>query len=99
MTVQECIDAYLKLGEQVFQPQRSSLFAIATSVLTQTTIAGKFDAEKLERAIKDMVTRRSLPEYSLLKDSPDAMCKVQVCFTTLIDTLLISNFQTCGGDN
>lgn len=35
--------------------------------------------DELERAIKEIVVRQGLAEDALLKDAPDAKCKVFVC--------------------
>ncbi|XTI94251.1 FabD/lysophospholipase-like protein [Cenococcum geophilum] len=58
-----CIDVYVSLSDRIFQKQRYSVM-----------IKGR-----LERAIKEIVVRQGLAEDALLKDAPDAKCKVFVC--------------------
>jgi hypothetical protein len=69
MTVDECIDAYVSLSDRVFQKQRHR-------VTIKGQVQGRFDSEKLERAIKEIVAKQGLAEDALLKDAPDAKCKV-----------------------
>lgn len=69
MTVDECIDAYVSLSDQIFQKQRHRM-------TIHGRVQSQFDSDKLERAIKEIVVRRGLAEDALLKDSPDAKCKV-----------------------
>ena len=69
MTVDECIDAYVSLSDKVFQKQRHR-------VTIKGHIQGRFDSDKLENAIKEIVVRKGLEEDVLLQDSRDAKCKV-----------------------
>ena len=69
MTVNECIDAYVLLSDRIFQKQRHR-------VMTKGRVQGRFDSDELERAIKEIVVRQGLAEDALLKDTPDAKCKV-----------------------
>ena len=69
MAVDECIDAYVSLSDRIFQKQRHR-------VTIQGRVRGRFDSDELERAIKETVARRGLEEDALLKDAPDANCKV-----------------------
>ncbi|KIY00391.1 uncharacterized protein Z520_04076 [Fonsecaea multimorphosa CBS 102226] len=62
MTMDECIDAYLSLSDQIFQKN-------AHRVTTQGKIQGRFDSNKLEEAIKEVVRTRKLQEYTLLKSA------------------------------
>jgi hypothetical protein len=39
-------------------------------------VQGRFDPDELERAIKEIVVKQGYEEDALLKDSPDAKCKV-----------------------
>ena len=39
-------------------------------------IQGRFGSNELERATKEIVARQGLNEDALLRDSPDAKCKV-----------------------
>ncbi|KAH8689905.1 acyl transferase/acyl hydrolase/lysophospholipase [Talaromyces proteolyticus] len=74
MSIDECIDAYLKLSDRIFQKKRHRL-------TIKGKIQGRFDSEELERAVKEIITTQGLQEDTLLKDEPDAACKVFVCAT------------------
>jgi hypothetical protein len=69
MAVDECIDAYVSLSDRIFQKQRHR-------VTIKGRVQGRFDSDELERAIKEIVTRQGLAENVLLKDAPNAKCKV-----------------------
>ena len=69
MTVDECIDAYILLSDRIFQKQRHR-------VTIKGRVQGRFNSNELERAIKEIVVRQGLAEDTLLKDAPDAKCKV-----------------------
>ena len=71
MTVDECIDAYVSLSDRVFQKRRHR-------VTIKGLVQGRFDSEELKRAIKEIIVRQGLAEDALLKDAPDAKCKVWV---------------------
>ena len=71
MTVDECIDAYVSLSDRVFQQQRHR-------VTIKGRVQGRFDSDELERAIKEIAVRQHQGEDALLKDDPDAKCKVWV---------------------
>ena len=69
MSVDECIDAYLSLLDRVFQKKRHQ-------VTTKSNIQDRFDSKKLERTMKEVVTRQGLQEDTLLKDPSNDACKV-----------------------
>ena len=69
MSIDECIDAYISLSDRVFQKRRHR-------VTIKGNVQGRFDSDELERGIKEIVVRQRLPESALLKDSPNAKCKV-----------------------
>lgn len=69
MTIDECIDAYLSLSDQVFQKK-------AHRVTIQGKIQGRFDSKKLEEVVKEVVRKRKLLEDTLLKSAEDGACKV-----------------------
>lgn len=71
MTIDECIDAYLSLSDQIFQKK-------AHRVTIQGKIQGRFDSKKLEEVIKEVVRKRKLPEDTLLKGAGDGACQVWV---------------------
>jgi hypothetical protein len=69
MTVADCITAYLSLSDRVFRQKRHRM-------TVKGRVQGRFDAEELARAVKEVVKQQGLPEDALLKDAPDAECKV-----------------------
>lgn len=69
MSIDECIDAYLQLSDRIFRKKRHRL-------TIKGKIQGQFDSEELERAVKEIITKRGLQEDALLKDESDAACKV-----------------------
>jgi hypothetical protein len=71
MTVQECIDAYTALSQKVFEKQSHRLSI-------KGRIQGRFDAAALEQAVKRILQQHGFAEHTLLRDSPDAPCKVYV---------------------
>jgi hypothetical protein len=71
MGIDECIAAYMSLSDRVFRKKRHR-------VTVKGNIQGRFDAEELALAVKEVVRKQGLHEDALLKDSPEAVCKVQV---------------------
>lgn len=71
MSTDDCIDAYLSLSDRVFQKKRHR-------VTVKGNIRGRFDSEKLARAVKEVVIAQKLHEDALLKDVSDDACKVWV---------------------
>ena len=69
MSVGECIAAYTALLVKVFEKQRHR-------VGLKGNIQGRFNTEALEQVVKQMLVQQGLSEDALLKDSPDAACKV-----------------------
>ena len=69
MAVDECINAYVSLSDRIFQKQRHR-------VTVKGRVQGRFNSNELERAVKEIVVRQGLTEDTLLKDAPDARCKV-----------------------
>jgi hypothetical protein len=69
MSVADCIDAYISLSDQVFRKTRHR-------VTINGQVQGRFDAEKLTQAIKNVIKQQGLQEDTLLKDVPEAACKV-----------------------
>jgi hypothetical protein len=69
MSVAACIAAYLSLSDRVFRKTRHR-------VTVKGRVQGRFDAEELVRAVKEVVKQQGLQEDALLKDVPDAGCKV-----------------------
>jgi hypothetical protein len=71
ISIGACIDAYLSLSDRVFQKKRHR-------VTVKGKIQGRFDSEELTLAVKEIVRKQGLDENALLKDTPDAICKVYV---------------------
>jgi len=69
MSIDESIDAYLSLSDRIFQKKRHR-------VTVKGNIQGRFDSEELARAVKEIVKKQGLQEDALLKDVPEAACKV-----------------------
>jgi hypothetical protein len=69
MSIQECIDVYTSLLDDMFKKHRHRM-----------TVKGKiqriFDAATLERAVKQILVKQGLDENTLFKDSLDTACKV-----------------------
>jgi hypothetical protein len=76
MSIEECIDAYTLLSDKVFEKQQHR-------VTVKGKIQGRFDTAALERAVKQLLVKQGLGEDALLKDSPDAACKVYVMVVLL----------------
>lgn len=69
MSIDESIDAYLSLSDRIFQKKRHR-------VTVKGNIQGRFDSEELARAVKEVIKQQGLQEDTLLKDAPEAACKV-----------------------
>ena len=69
MSVDESIDAYLSLSDRIFRKKRHR-------VTVKGNIQGRFDSEELARAVKEVIKKQGLQEDTLLKDAPEAACKV-----------------------
>ncbi|KAK5309079.1 hypothetical protein LTR93_012270, partial [Exophiala xenobiotica] len=94
MTIDECIDAYLSLSDQIFQKK-------AHRVTVQGKIQGRFDSQKLEEAIKEVVRNRKLSEDALLKSSEEVKCKVFVCATSkeTSETVCLTSYKMPRGND
>jgi hypothetical protein len=69
MSVADCITAYLSLSDRVFRKMRHR-------VTVMGKVQGRFDAEELAQAVKEVVKQQGLQEDALLRDAPEAGCKV-----------------------
>ncbi|KAJ5811278.1 hypothetical protein N7474_007579, partial [Penicillium riverlandense] len=92
MTVDECIDAYTCLSNKVFEKKKHR-------VTMKGQIQGRFDTAKLERAVKQILSDRSFDPDTLLKDSPNAPCKVFVCATSkqTTNTVCLTSYRSPRG--
>lgn len=81
MSLDECEDAYTRMSERIFKPQRSShnYFGRSSDFLGAN---GRFDSEELKDAIKEIIVNQQEPEGALLKD-PESPCKVYVILRPL----------------
>jgi hypothetical protein len=71
MSVGDCITAYLSLSDRVFRKTRHR-------VTVKGQVQGRFDAEELVQAVKEVVKQQGLQENVLLKDESATACKVYV---------------------
>jgi RecB family endonuclease NucS len=69
MSVPECIDAYISLSDRIFRKTRHRM-------TMRGRVQGRFNAEELTQAVKEVVKQQGLQEDTLLKDAPEAQCKV-----------------------
>jgi hypothetical protein len=60
---------YLALSKRVFRKTRHR-------VTVKGKVQGRFDSEELAQAVKAVVKKQGLTEDALLKDAPEAGCKV-----------------------
>ncbi|KAI0875593.1 acyl transferase/acyl hydrolase/lysophospholipase [Hypoxylon argillaceum] len=71
MGIDECIDAYVALSDDVFKKRRHRL-------TLKGKIQGRFDKLALEKAIKLILVQHGFNENELLRDNSDSVCKVAV---------------------
>jgi hypothetical protein len=69
MSVADCISAYLSLSDRVFRKTQHR-------VTIKGKVQGRFDGEELAQAVKEVVMQQGLQADALLKDRPEAGCKV-----------------------
>ena len=69
MGVQDCINSYIRLSDEVFTKQQHRLS-------WKGNVQGRFDHEALERVIQGVVTASGFSEEALLKDESPNACKV-----------------------
>lgn len=71
MSVEECIEAYTALSDQVFEKKHHR-------VSLKGDIQGRFDTAALERALKQILRQQGHSEDTLLQDTTENPCKVYV---------------------
>lgn len=71
MDVNECITAYTGLMKTVFETKRSWFPASWTG-----SIKSRFDAAKLESAVKEVITSHGAKETDLFNDGVERGCRV-----------------------
>ncbi|KAF2874191.1 hypothetical protein BDV95DRAFT_616739 [Massariosphaeria phaeospora] len=93
MSVADCITAYLSLSDRVFRKTQHR-------VTVRGKVQGRFNAEELMRAVKEVVKQQGLPEAVLLKDVPEAGCRVFVCATSkeTSETVCLTSYHTPRGN-
>lgn len=69
MSVDSCIEAYLKLPSGIFQKQRHRL-------TLGGKFQGRFDSEGLEQAVKEILVSQGLNKDALMLDEGDCKCNV-----------------------
>jgi patatin-like phospholipase/acyl hydrolase len=70
MNIDECIDAYVALFDQVFRKKRHC-------VIINEHVQKRFDTEELKRSIREIVKRKNnADENALLKESENQQCKM-----------------------
>lgn len=94
MSVADCITAYLSLSDRVFRKTRHR-------VTVKGQIQGRFDADELARAVKEVVKQQGLQEGALLKDESTTTCKVFVCATSkeTSETVCLTSYRTPRGSS
>jgi patatin-like phospholipase/acyl hydrolase len=88
ITVDNCIDAYTSLSDKVFEKK-------SHRVTVKGKLQGRFNTAELERAVKQILVDCSFGKDTLLKDSPDAPCKVYVYIDSLANAMLICQLCLC----
>ena len=72
MNIDECIDIYVALFDQMFRKKRHR-------VKINGHVQGRFDIEELKRSIRDIVKRKDkADENALFKKSENQQCKVSM---------------------
>ena len=74
MRILECIEVFKNLSSEVFGKGSPPNFVI--KLLKGSTGHAWFDAEKLERVIRDLLVARGLDENIPLKEDGNVQCKV-----------------------
>ena len=70
MNVDECIECYKSLADDVFSTPLHTF-----PVGMNGKIRSKFDAEKLERSIRDVMARKDVSENALFDDGVERKCR------------------------
>lgn len=69
MTVDECIDAYVALSDQIFEKKQHR-------INIKGGLQGRYDSAALESAIKKILADQNVGEDALLKNTNEKACKV-----------------------
>ncbi|KAI5236675.1 phospholipase, patatin family protein [Aureobasidium subglaciale] len=94
MSVDECIEAYIQLSEDVFHPKRRIPFGIKGNVKE------RYDSEALESAVKKVLRDRNMNEEALLQNEFGTKRLRFVCCTSkeTSETSLLRSWNTIRGD-
>ncbi|KAF2684302.1 FabD/lysophospholipase-like protein [Lentithecium fluviatile CBS 122367] len=94
MSIDECISAYLSMSNKIFQKKRHR-------VTVKGKIQGRFDSDALKLAVKDIIKQQGVQEDALLKDAPDAACKVFLCATSKEtgETVCLTSYKSPRGNS
>lgn len=90
MDVEQCMQAYTDLADEVFLPKHT------LPINPFGKVQARFDAKALEDAVKKYLNKLSLSEESLLQDATPAACKVFVSATSgsTAETVLLTSYST-----
>lgn len=77
MNVDECIDAYLQISGDVFQPRRSS-FNFLGRASDAIKVRGRFNSEELKRKIQQITLASGQGVDAKLMDELYPQCRVLV---------------------
>lgn len=75
MSVEECIDAYLQLSSDVFQPKRSS-FNLLGRASDALKVRGRFSSEELKKKIQEITVAAKEGANAKLKVESEPACRV-----------------------
>lgn len=88
MSVDECIEEYMDLSKEIFDPKDRQIIPIPIKLQlrgggSHVHARARYKAEKLEKAIKKVIKKAGLQEDDLLKAPTEGECKVSVaCLRT-----------------
>jgi predicted acylesterase/phospholipase RssA len=90
MSIDDCIEAYIELSDQVFR--KTHVFPLRITGKVQ----GRFDSKALEDAVKKYLRECNLSEDCLFQDVDPQSCKVFVCATSgsTSKTVVLSSYGT-----
>ena len=87
MSVRDCEAAYLRLSERIFESKRSKVDLLSRS--KDFLLAnGRFDSQKFEDVIKEMMKEKAMIDSSVLLQDPDCKCRVFVSATRVQNSQL-----------
>jgi patatin-like phospholipase/acyl hydrolase len=78
MDIEECINAYIQISKDVFQPKKKK-FDILGRASDALKVLGRFDSEALKRGIQEIVAQSGEIRDAKLKVDSEPKCRVLVC--------------------